>query len=323
MKVLNSLVLRLSALVLVSSTALAVPRIPLSAADYQKGLELMKQTPLAKPVEVEYQPDSGNCLRAFLSFRIMDESTKVETLVKVKYMRPQGRGPFPVVLVIPTIAGETFVEPLAAANLCHAGIASVIADINGQQEPSVYPGWENLDARFRFAVQSARNIVDYLSWKPEIDKSKIGIMGSSLGGITAALISAVEPRIKASVIIAGGGNLPEIGAYSMQPEVVKVREQRMSMLSLSSQQVYELEMRKHSLLDPIFFVRKDMRDQVLQVVVVDDVRVPAMTQQELWEAFGKPTRWVYNGGHIPSIVSFAFFNSSEPVNFFKTRFGLK
>jgi dienelactone hydrolase len=48
--------------------------------------------------------------------------------------------------------------------------------------------------------------VDYLSSRPEVDASRIGCVGLSLGGIRAARLAGFDPRVKASVVV---GWMPE------------------------------------------------------------------------------------------------------------------
>lgn len=313
------IVVATTAVTLMGAIASATPRPMITESEKQRGLQLMQQPKINKPVEVEYYSDSVSCMKFYMTFHLPKASTGQEMIVKVKFQRPVGRGPFPLVMIFPTIAGETPIEPAAADNLCFARIASVIANINGNHVPAQVPGFEVHDQEFQFAIQTARAIMDYMSWNPDIDKNNIGVMGFSLGGITASLLTGVDSRVKASVIVAGGGNLPSIMAHSDQAEIAKLRQQRMQYLGITSPEALEVFGRKYSLLDPLFYVSPKQRDQILQVVVTDDTKVPTDTQVELWNAYGRPTRWVYQGGHVASIISFAFLNSSEPVQFFQQK----
>lgn len=54
-------------------------------------------------------------------------------------------------------------------------------------------------------------VIDYLETRPEVDKDRIGMMGLSQGGTMTCFTSAVEPRIKASDIIAYVNPFMEFG----------------------------------------------------------------------------------------------------------------
>lgn len=53
-------------------------------------------------------------------------------------------------------------------------------------------------------VKDFKRSIDYLETRPDIDAEKIAYYGMSWGGINGAIIPAVEERIKAVVLIAGG-----------------------------------------------------------------------------------------------------------------------
>lgn len=55
-------------------------------------------------------------------------------------------------------------------------------------------------------LTDARQAVSYLASRPEVDASRIGAGGYSLGSFVLALAGAIEPRLKACALV-GGGNL--------------------------------------------------------------------------------------------------------------------
>jgi eukaryotic-like serine/threonine-protein kinase len=55
-------------------------------------------------------------------------------------------------------------------------------------------------------VKDFRRSVDYLETRPDFDREKIAFLGLSWGGIIGTIIPAVEPRIKANILVLGGFN---------------------------------------------------------------------------------------------------------------------
>lgn len=53
-------------------------------------------------------------------------------------------------------------------------------------------------------VRDFRRSIDYLETRPDIDRTKLAYYGMSWGGSLGPLITAVEPRLKASILLAGG-----------------------------------------------------------------------------------------------------------------------
>lgn len=61
-------------------------------------------------------------------------------------------------------------------------------------------------------ITDVRQAVSYLASRPEVDATRIGAGGYSLGSFVLALAGAVEPRLRACVLV-GGGNLDASGGY--------------------------------------------------------------------------------------------------------------
>jgi eukaryotic-like serine/threonine-protein kinase len=69
------------------------------------------------------------------------------------------------------------------------------------------PSLSNSYAYTEITIQEVKDFsrsIDYLQSRPDIDGQKLGYLGMSWGGVMGAIIPAVENRIGASVLIAGG-----------------------------------------------------------------------------------------------------------------------
>jgi dienelactone hydrolase len=116
-------------------------------------------------------------------------------LVHVRGARPQGDGPFPLVIVHPE-GGKTAQEMDGVIwDLARHGYVAVAAD---------YERW--IDGAYRrnmFAWRSADDvtaIIDIASSYPGIDRERIGLLGFSQGGVISLLIAAHAPqRVRAVV----------------------------------------------------------------------------------------------------------------------------
>jgi dienelactone hydrolase len=61
-------------------------------------------------------------------------------------------------------------------------------------------------------ITDVMQAVSYLSQRPEVDASRIGAMGYSMGSFVLSLACAVETRLRACVLV-GGGNIDGPGEY--------------------------------------------------------------------------------------------------------------
>jgi len=76
------------------------------------------------------------------------------------------------------------------------------------------------------AVQRSKDLgraIDYLTTRPDIDAARIGYYGISLGATLGVLLTAIEPRFHASVLLSGGirpvTRLPEVDPKNFAPRV--------------------------------------------------------------------------------------------------------
>jgi len=78
------------------------------------------------------------------------------------------------------------------------------------------------DAKIQF-VKDAFRSVDFLESRPDIQKARVGYYGLSTGAAMGPLILALEPRIKAAVLVSGclGGDRPppEVDLFNFAPRV--------------------------------------------------------------------------------------------------------
>src|SRR6478735_11693751 len=79
--------------------------------------------------------------------------------------------------------------------------------------------------RVQQLVSDARRAVDYLDTRPDIDAARLAYFGLSWGGQLGPITIALDPRIKAGVLLMGGLGLgggksaPEVDPFNFAPRV--------------------------------------------------------------------------------------------------------
>lgn len=161
------------------------------------------------------------------------------------FARPSGKGPFPLVIMIHGLGGnrQQMMEPFAKEFL-KRGVAVMALDAPHHGERGTEQDKKDLQQTFfAFAMskdqpkglgafmaqsggmskmgleaieQGVRDIRRALTWalRPEhrVDSAKIGAFGISLGAIMSSILSGVEPRINADLLVLGGDPvLPHVG----------------------------------------------------------------------------------------------------------------
>jgi len=144
-----------------------------TVACFRKGAGTLN--PPAEPVQVPYK----------------------DTTLAAYLRRPPGPGQPAVVIMIPGLDSVKEELQATAEYLVSRGLAVIAIDGPGQGEAEydlpIEPAYEQVTAA----------VADYLQGRDDIDPSRIGGFGVSLGGYYAARSAACEPRLRAVVALAG------------------------------------------------------------------------------------------------------------------------
>lgn len=143
--------------------------------------------------------------------------------VWAEYFQPlhPARTPHPVVLCLHTLgSGHGTLSRDLINTLVNRGTGGVLLELpyhmhrrppgSSAGREFVRPDTSHLIEVLRQAVIELRCVVDWLSRRPEVDESKLGLAGHSLGAIVGGLAYAVEPRLKAAALAGGGALLHEL-----------------------------------------------------------------------------------------------------------------
>jgi len=213
-----------------------------------------------------------------------------------------GEPPYPCVVFLHGYGGrKEDAIPLAglAAPLGYA-IFSIDAVYHGERR---VPGRQlyspDLEDSRRAIIQTVvdmRRGVDLLESLGYIDGGRIGYAGGSMGGILGAIFIGVEPRVKAAVIVVGGGNMALMIRESEHPAIPPIRE-RIAREGISWE---ELE-RLLAPVEPLNFIWRFSPRPVQFHCGRYDRIVPAEAQRQLVERAGEPKEvyWYESGHDVP------------------------
>jgi dienelactone hydrolase len=303
-----------------SSASFGAPLAPITPAERLARAGTLQHVPWNGKSTNKGVADDFGCTIRTETIQVDDPVTKTSKNYDLVVQWPQSAKPVPVIIIVPTILGTSeYIEPVVAHELCNAGYGSIIADVNDVREPAVFPAWGAEDTNSRRAILALETTVDFAQRIPQFDANNIGGMGLSLGGITASLWTGVDSRLKASVIIVGGGNMPYTLAHSDDPRVVSIREKRMKTVGIPNENAYDAILRTNVTLDPYFFGSQVDHRRVLMVMADSDTKVPYITQQEQFVAFGKPQSITLMGGHETAIGAMVYLYMDDVTAFLDDR----
>jgi dienelactone hydrolase len=144
---------------------------------------------------------------------------------------PSGNGPFAGVVFGHWGPGDR-TEFLPEARIyAEAGAVSVMID-NPWNRPAPWrkPQGQGLDEPEKDrdswinAVVDLRRAIDVLAARPDVDLGRIGYVGHSYGAQWGAVLSAVDDRVRAVVLMGGVPDTDAIMVESHEPDIVGIRE---------------------------------------------------------------------------------------------------
>jgi len=124
--------------------------------------------------------------------------------VNMIVVRPRGQGPFAAILYQHGGPQSMMTYLTEAQVLAQAGALSLILDAPGSGPGAPKPPDDRGDAMREHFVELTvcyRRAIDYLESLKTIDPRRIAFVGHSYGGISGSALMAVEPRVRAFVLI--------------------------------------------------------------------------------------------------------------------------
>jgi dienelactone hydrolase len=252
------------------------------------------------------------CPISNLELAIYDPITKKPATVQAQIYRPSlGRAADRSVILIPPTGGENMLDRGYANSLCSAGIQVVLLQ-----------GWSHqLDVRLDLAIHdegahralsAIRHTLDYLN---PSRNSQVGILGTSVGALGAALALGFEPRLQSAALIVGGVGLPEIYAATTEEGASKLREARTKAFGYKSQAEYLADLRANVKIDPRDFVGVSGPKNLITFTGLKDLTVPTANQKELAQLFDAENH-DFAGDHLRTILNTFFWERDRIVEFF-------
>ncbi len=119
----------------------------------------------------------------------------------------------PVVILVPGLDSVKEELHIYGDDFLKRGMAVLAIDGPGQGEMEFEHAM-----RFDYEVP-IKYTIDYLESRPDVDASRVGLMGVSLGGYYAPRAAAFEPRLKAAIANCGGYNF--VGHFDRLPMLTR------------------------------------------------------------------------------------------------------
>jgi dienelactone hydrolase len=233
-------------------------------------------------------------------------ATPENNTVHAEYYRPAGKGPFPGVIILDVTAGNQALSRNLGKVFARNGIAGLFVQMAyyPPRRPTTGPGSKlrllspNVSHTINAVTQTVLDLRVATAWlesRPEIDKKRLGIMGTSLGSFISALTGEMEPKLGRVGVLLGGGGFVE--AYYDHPKGALLRK-----LYEAGGGSKEKAKKMIAPIDPLTCAANLKKRQLLILAAKKDEIVPPKMAQWLWEASGKQKIVWYDTNHFGAIL---------------------
>ena len=205
-------------------------------------------------------------------------------------------------LIIPPIVDMTPLDKALADSFMKKGYNVFILKYPEKINDFTRP-LKDLNKAIVSIMTSSRILLDYAQTQEEIDSRRIACYGMSLGALIGSVLTSIEKRVDAGILIVGGGHLPEILSESEQFVAAGFREKRMKIEGIETVKEFKKILEKSFLFDPLFFASPKNKNDVYMVMAGEDTSIPTKNQFMLWKSYGEPTRfYIKEKDHFPTIL---------------------
>ncbi|OGT55198.1 MAG: hypothetical protein A3F17_08875 [Gammaproteobacteria bacterium RIFCSPHIGHO2_12_FULL_41_15] len=151
--------------------------------------------------------------------------------------------------------------------------------------------------RTQYTITDVRHLVDWAVRQNNVDPQHVNIVGFSKSTIIAAILAETDPNITGLITVMGGSNPAEMIYFC---NYYKVRKKITARFHWSDEKLMTV---LNSYLSPINVAHYPRRLDPCHVLIFDshdDLCVARQTQDELWNAVGKPERISFLYDHAAS-----------------------
>jgi len=198
----------------------------------------------------------------------------------------------PAAVLLHWLGGSFEMLELAGARLAEKGVTTLMlwmphygkrrAKDKAKREEMITLDNDRTLANFRQAVLDIRRAGDWLASRRDVEPSRIGLMGISLGAVVGSLVCGVDTNFRRCAFVVGGGDLPAVAMHGSK-ETIDIKR-KAEELGITQEKLTEMW---HGI-EPCTYASRLERSNVLMINAENDQVFPRACTEKLWEAVGRP-----------------------------------
>ncbi len=266
-----------------------------------------QQTSQQFTFETEFERNSGPVRIFKVRFpSFIKSKSEINNTVHAQYFQPEGKGPFPAVVMLHILGGDFTLSQMISNGLARRKVAVLFVKMPyyGERRPKgvrrrmLSPDLDETIEGMTQAVFDIRRAATWLEHRPEVDAQQLGVIGISLGGIMSGLSAAAEPRFQKVAMYLAGGNLHSAIWDSQIPEVRGFKSKWQA-----AGETRESFIKKMEDVDPITHAHKLKTRKVLMVNAKNDEVIPRDCTVALWKKIGTKQEIIWlDAGHYSAAL---------------------
>ena len=256
----------------------------------------------------------GGCWIDVMKIKGKDPLTFKTRTIDIKIYHPYADDQAaPTVLILPPTGGENILDRGYANSFCNNGMRAVlVGGWEHQLDTDLDP--EMHDRGALRALTAIRHVIEFLQPnRPE----QIGILGTSVGAMSAALALNYDPRLNVGAMIVGAGRFADVIADSDETATRALREARMQTFGYDDVDAYRAALKSSIQTEPGQFIGFSGEKKTMLVTADADTTVGTVYQLEYVRQMQPEIHLALTGDHLEVIKS-AFFQHRPTITaFFK------
>ena len=263
------------------------------------------------------EEESRNYLVRHIHFPSIGDNRQRHDQVTGKYYESKHPGKKPLIIVLPIFGGHVYPSQNMTLYLKRISEGDVhVFRMLGEQNLTDWWGLKNAPDEesfmelWRATAQAERNTIidirrtiDWALARPEVDPDRIAVIGFSRGAIMAAVATASDTRLAATVLVMGGAHPQQALATCPMLKGEGVQRKVQKEFGWTLDEFADRLAPLYYDLDPANFAGRTDASRVLIVEAAKDDCIAANARQALWLAMGQPKRISIPHGHKRAFLS--------------------
>jgi acetyl esterase/lipase len=224
--------------------------------------------------------------------------------ITIDYYQLRGKSaPSPAIILLPISGGGYEIENHFARYFARHGFA--VAIVHRIDVRSVAPRAAAIDEWLKKNIANQKQVLDWMQTRKEIDPGRIGVFGISMGGIQAALLAPLDPRIKTAIFGLAAGDIAFVLSHSSEKSIARQRTEFLRSHNMPLEE-FQSALQKAITYDPNLLAPYLDPKQVMLVLGMWDTVVPFGKGWELREKLGRPETVLVPTGHYTALLALPY-----------------